>query len=74
MTTSASASIRGQPTVVLPTQLALGTLSLEDTAQAVTAEQAAELLPLWKAVHSLNASDNVTTLEMNAVYSKSRMR
>ena len=29
--------------------LALGTLKLEDTAQAVDAEQAAELLPLWKA-------------------------
>ena len=29
--------------------LALGTLKLEETAQAVDAGQAAELLPLWKA-------------------------
>jgi hypothetical protein len=33
-------------------QLALGTLRLEDTADAVTAEQAATLLPLWQAIRS----------------------
>ena len=48
--------------------MALGTLSLEGTDLAVTAEQAAELLPLWKAVDSLSTSDTVTTVEMNAVY------
>ncbi len=31
-------------------QLALGTLRLEETAYAVTSEQAAQLLPLWKAL------------------------
>ena len=31
-------------------QLALGTLNLEDTANAVTEEQAAKLLPLWRAL------------------------
>jgi hypothetical protein len=33
-------------------QLALGTLKLEETADAVTAEQAAALLPLWQAIRS----------------------
>jgi hypothetical protein len=33
-------------------QLALGTLNLEETADAVTAEQAAALLPLWQAMRS----------------------
>jgi hypothetical protein len=33
-----------------PTQLALGTLKLEETADAVTEEQAVVLLPLWQAL------------------------
>jgi hypothetical protein len=33
-------------------QLALGTLNLEETADAVTAQQAAALLPLWQAIRS----------------------
>ena len=49
-------------------KLALGTLMLEDTANAVTAEQAAELLPLWKAVKSLSASENASIEEINALY------
>jgi len=54
--------------VSLPMQLALGTLSLEGTENAVTPEQAAELLPLWKAVKSLSASNNVTTQELDGLY------
>jgi hypothetical protein len=34
----------------VPTQMVLGTLRLEGTAEAVTAEQAADLLPLWQAL------------------------
>jgi len=34
-------------------QLALGTLQLEGTAQAVTPEQAGELLPLWRALQGV---------------------
>jgi hypothetical protein len=54
----------------LPTQmkLAAGTLKLEETDLAVTAEQAAELLPLWKAAKSLVDSDNITSEEINAIY------
>ena len=54
--------------VSLPMQLALGTLSLEGTENEVTSEQAAELLPLWKAVKSLSSSGNVTTEEMDGLY------
>jgi hypothetical protein len=49
-------------------QLALGTLALEDTAQAVSVEQAAALLPLWKAANSLTGADNVATEEMNGLF------
>jgi hypothetical protein len=54
----------------LPTQmlLAAGTIKLEDTDLAVTAEQAAKLLPLWKAAKSLVDSDNITNEEINAIY------
>ncbi|MBN2503403.1 MAG: hypothetical protein JXB38_21685 [Anaerolineales bacterium] len=54
----------------LPTQmlLAAGTLKLEETDLAVTVEQAAELLPLWKAARSLADSDNITNEEINAIY------
>lgn len=37
-------------------QLAYGTLKLEGSAQAVTVEQAAKLLPLWQALQALDAA------------------
>ncbi len=49
-------------------RLALGTLALEGTANAVTAEQAQSLLPLWKAVKSLSAGDNPSQDEIDALY------
>lgn len=52
--------------------LALGTLKLEETAQAVDAGQAAELLPLWKAAQSLGASSTITSQEMDALYAQIR--
>jgi hypothetical protein len=48
-------------------QLLVGTLELEGTELAVTAEQAAELLPLWKAVRSLSGSDTAAEAEIEAV-------
>ena len=47
-------------------QLALGTLRLEG-ANAVTAEQAAKLLPLWQALKTLSASTTTATEELTAV-------
>lgn len=49
------------------TQLIIGTLKLEDTAQAVTAEQAAELLPLWQTMQVLSDSDTAAEQEKEAL-------
>ncbi len=49
------------------TELALGTFKLEGTEQAVTAEQAAELLPLWQVYQSLTASDTAAQAEIDAL-------
>jgi hypothetical protein len=49
------------------TQLILGTFKLEDTDQAVTAEQAAELLPLWQTLHVLSESDSAAEQEKEAL-------
>jgi hypothetical protein len=47
--------------------LMAGLLLLEDSGQAVTAEQANEMLPLWKMARSLNESSNVATEELDAL-------
>ena len=49
------------------TQLVIGTLKLENTDVAVDAEQAAELLPLWRAYRSLSGSDSASSLELEAL-------
>lgn len=48
-------------------QLAFGTLRLEGTANAVTAAEAARLLPLWQALKTLTASSTSATEEVAAV-------
>lgn len=48
-------------------QLALGTLRLEGTTNAITTEQAARLLPLWQALKTLSASTTTATEEVTAV-------
>jgi hypothetical protein len=55
-------------TNTLSMQLALGTLKLEGTGAAVTPEQAAELLPLWKAANKLSEADNVTPQELEGLF------
>jgi hypothetical protein len=52
------------------TQLLFGTLMLEGTDRAVTPEQAAELLPLWKLYRSLLESDISAAAEIEAVAKK----
>ncbi len=51
----------------LRNQLALGILELEDTADAVTPAQAAQLLPLWQALSALDASSMAAPEEIAAV-------
>lgn len=53
-------------------KLMVGTFLLEDTEQAVTSEQAAELMILWKAFRSLSTSDNVAAEEMTALLNQIR--
>ena len=48
-------------------QLAYGTLKLEGSAEAITAEQATDLLPLWPALKTLSASSTSATEEVTAV-------
>jgi hypothetical protein len=53
----------------LPLQMKLGVgiLKMEETDLAVTAGQAEELLPLWKALRSLSSDTNTTAEEINAL-------
>jgi hypothetical protein len=48
-------------------QLALGTLKLEGTAQAVTPTQAKALLPLWQALVALSGTSTTAEAELTAV-------
>ena len=49
------------------TQLIVGTFKLDGTAQAVTAEQAKELLPLWQVYQDLLTSDTAAQEEIDAL-------
>ncbi len=51
-------------------QLALGTLRLEDSANPLSKEQASELSFLWKALISLSESETVSSTEIQAVISQ----
>jgi hypothetical protein len=53
----------------LPTemQMLLGTFKLEGTDQAVTAEQASTLLPLWKAYRTMIADDTAASNEISSL-------
>jgi hypothetical protein len=51
----------------IPSQLALGSLKLEETDLAIDEVQAAELVPLWQAYQSLNSSDKAAEAEVGAV-------
>jgi hypothetical protein len=65
----ASGSQSGPNAGALPaaTQLIIGTIKLDGTAQAVTTEQAAELLPLWQTMVVLTNSDTAANQEKEAL-------
>lgn len=48
-------------------QLALGTLQLAGTPEALTSEQAATLLPLWQALRSTSKTGGTADAEVNAL-------
>lgn len=62
--TSASSS----STITLQDKLGIGIIKLEDTTHALTAEQASDLLPLWKAIKSLSDDSTTASAEMIALY------
>jgi hypothetical protein len=49
------------------TRLAVGTLKLEGTDNAVNADEAGELLTLWEAYQSLSSSDTTSQVELEAL-------
>jgi hypothetical protein len=64
-----AASSGGPAAVELPTQtkLVLGTINLEETDNAVTAEQAKELLPMFYVLQGLNDSDTAAQEEIDGL-------
>ncbi len=70
--TSGSNSFGGDPlggvrALTPESKLALGTLKLEGTPQAVDSAMAAKLLPLWQLLHQLNTSTSAAPQEVTAV-------
>jgi hypothetical protein len=55
---------------VIASKLGPGILSLEGTSQAITAEQASNLLFLWKGVKCLAANQNSSKIELAALYTQ----
>ncbi len=54
----------------LEMQLLIGTIKLEETDLAVSADQASQLLPLWQAYKELISSDTAAQAEIDAVVSQ----
>ena len=72
-TTSGTQSVAASTgTLSAITHLAVGTLNLEGTDQAVTAEQAKALLPLWQAYRALEQSDTSAPAELEALTNQIR--
>jgi hypothetical protein len=68
---TAAAPVEGTPglfgEVPTLTRLLIGTVRLDETAYAVTPEQARSFIPLWQAVVSLSSSDTTASAEMTAL-------
>jgi hypothetical protein len=62
-----TAADTGDVSLSIETQLILGTMKLDGTDLEVTADQASELLTLWKAFKSLSTSDTAAEEELDAV-------
>ena len=71
--TQAAAAVSGTPVPGTQTALSenltllVGTLELDGTSSSVDAAQAAELLPLWKALRTLSQSESTAIEELEAV-------
>ncbi len=56
-----------QPEISRATELLVGTWKLDGTENDITAEQAAELLPLWQLFSTLSVSDTTAPAELDAL-------
>ncbi len=56
--------------VPLEMQIILGTIKLDETEYSISADQAVELLPLWKAARSLIQSDTAAAEETEAIFNQ----
>jgi hypothetical protein len=65
--TSGTAGAQGSSSLSQVNMLLVGTLKLEDTDQAVTADEATKLLPLWQAYRSLSDSQTTADVEVDAL-------
>jgi len=67
--TDAADPTSDSPTMELPVtmQIILGSYRLEGSQQAITAEQAANLLPLWQVYNDLSESDAAAQAEIDAL-------
>ena len=59
-----------QFTIPVETAMMLGVVMLEETDAAVDADQASQLLPLWKALRSLGKSETAAQAELDAVFAQ----
>jgi hypothetical protein len=59
-----------QDALPMSSQLGFGTFLLEGSENAIDPEQAAELLPLWKAARSLSESETVAGAELEAIFNQ----
>jgi len=62
-----SASAIQNETLSMEIQLVLGTLQLEGTNQAITGEQAKELLPMWQVYQSLTSNGAAAQAELDGL-------
>jgi hypothetical protein len=65
--TSTQGTTDTSPSLSAEAELVVGTFKLEGTDQAITAEQAKTLLPLWQTLQSLSTSSTSATEEINAL-------
>jgi Mg-chelatase subunit ChlI len=63
----ASTAVSASNGLSTATRMAVGTLKLEGTSQAVTTDQASELLTLWEGYQSLSDSDTSSQVELEAL-------
>lgn len=63
----------GDPTkMTVEQKLGIGILKLEGTPQALTADEAKTILPLWQALKSMQTSNNASVDEINALFTQTK--